>query len=306
MPSARARIAGSLVSFNRSLDSTFNRTVKAQRFSFSYLTPLFFLRCGEVSVENTDVDGIPAAWITPPGADRTGAILYLHGGSYVSGSIRSHRKMVSWLASEASLSALVIDYRLAPENPFPAAVQDSLKAYRWLLSRGFEPKRIIIAGDSAGGGLVVSTMVSARDSGDPPPAAGVLLSPWTDLTLSGESWCTRVRDEPMLSTGLLKSEAEMYLAGADPCEPLASPIFADLSGLPPLLILVGTAEILLDDSRRLAKAAAAAGVSVELDVWEGMFHVWPYFAPLVPESRKALEKVGRFVRTAVKNIPPLD
>jgi acetyl esterase/lipase len=301
MPTARAKLARILVRANRSMDSIFSRTLEARRFSFSHVTPRFFLGSKDVSLEDADVEGIGACWVVPRGADRSRAILYLHGGSYVSGSIASHRKMVSWLAVEAGLPALIIDYRLAPQDRFPAAVQDSLKGYRWLLSRGLEPGGIVLAGDSAGGGLAVSTMLSARDSGDPMPAAGVLLSPWTDMTLSGESWCTRVRDDPMLSTGLLKSEAEMYLAGADPCDPLASPVFADLEGLPPLLVLVGTAEILLDDSVRLAEAAAAAGVSVELDVWDGMFHVWPYFAPVVPESRSALGKAGCFARAAAKN-----
>jgi len=266
---------------------------KYLRFVYSNVLPRLSpgVRCEEVSVS-----GIPGAWLIPDDADEGRAILFLHGGAYVIGSIKSHRDLASQVAAAARCRALIIDYRLAPENKFPAAVEDAATAYKWLLSRGYEPEKIMLAGDSAGGGLSVAALIYLRDSGHPMPAGAMLLSPWTDLGVTGESVTTRASVEPMLVAGALRKDAARYLGGADRKDPLASPIYADLTGLPPLYIQVGTSEILLDDARRLAERAKGDGVEVDLDVWAGMFHVWQFFSPLVPESRRAIEELGEFFR----------
>jgi acetyl esterase/lipase len=191
---------------------------------------------------------------------------------------------------------LLIDYRLAPEHPHPAAVEDSTRAYRWLLETGSNPKRMAIAGDSAGGGLTVATLVALRDAGVPLPAAAVCLSPWVDLEGIGESMTTKAAVDPMVQREPLLRMASMYLAGQDPRTPLAAPLYADLRGLPPLLIQVGTAETLLDDSVRLAERARAAGVQVTLEPWEDMIHVWQAFAAMLPEGQQAIERIGEFLR----------
>jgi epsilon-lactone hydrolase len=252
-----------------------------------------------VRSEPADVSGIPAEWLIPDNSASDRALLYLHGGGYIHGSIKSHREMASQIAASAGCRALIIDYRRAPENKFPAAVEDAVASYRWLLSQGYEPGETAIAGDSAGGGLTVATMVSLRDSGDPLPAAAMMLSPWTDLELIGESCKTVGWRDPLISTRLLRKYTRMYMGGKDPRDPLASPIYADLKGLPPLCIQVGTCEILLDDAKRLAERAEQDGVSVELDVYEDMFHVWHFFSPMVPESKEAIEKLGTFFREKV-------
>ena len=193
----------------------------------------------------------------------------------------------------------MIDYRLAPENKFPAAVEDAVASYRWLLSRGYKPGDIAIAGDSSGGGLTAAALVSLRDSGDPLPAAAMMLSPWTDLELIGESCKSVGWRDPMVSARGLRKWAAMYLDGKDYKDPLASPIYANLKGLPPLCIHVGTCEVLLDDARRLAERARRDNVSVDLYECEGMFHVYQFFSPLVPESKESIQRLGRFFRDKV-------
>jgi epsilon-lactone hydrolase len=190
---------------------------------------------------------------------------------------------------------LNVDYRLAPEHRFPAAVEDGVAAYRFAVSAGYAPGRIALGGDSSGGGLVLGTLVALRDDGDPLPAAGLCLCPWTDLTLSGESLRTKVDEDPMANPKILELMAEAYLGDADRRSPTASPLFADLAGLPPLLVQVGTAEILLDDATRLAERAKAAGVDVTLEIWDHMIHVWQSFADLLPEGRQAIERIGAYV-----------
>jgi len=250
----------------------------------------------DVKCEPVDAGGVPSEWISAPGADAERVIHYLHGGGYSMGSIKTHREMVSRLSRAAGARALAIDYRLAPENPFPAAVEDSTAVYRWLLSTGVDPARLVIAGDSAGGGLTVATLVALRDAGDPLPAAAVCLSPWVDMEGIGESMTTKAEVDPMVQREDLLEGAKEYLAGADPRAPLAAPIYADLSGLPPLLIHVGGAETLLDDSTRLADRAKAAGVDVTLEVWDEMFHVWQYCAAILPEGQQAIDRIGEFIR----------
>jgi monoterpene epsilon-lactone hydrolase len=190
---------------------------------------------------------------------------------------------------------LSVDYRLAPEHPHPAAVEDATAAYRFLLDTGISPGNLAIGGDSAGGGLTVACLIALRDAGLPLPAAGVCISPWVDLTQSGESMDSKADEDPMVSREALQVMANAYLGGGDPKEATASPLFADLAGLPPLLIQVGTAETLLDDATRLAERAKSQGVDVTLEAWEEMIHVWHAFAVLLPEGRQAIERIGEFL-----------
>ena len=249
----------------------------------------------DVRCDPVDAGGVPAEWITTPGVVAERVIYYLHGGGYVMGSINTHREMVSRLSRAASARVLIIDYRLAPENPFPAAVDDSLAAYRWLLSVGVDPARLVIAGDSAGGGLTVATLISLRDAGESLPQAGICLSPWVDLECVGECMVTRAERDPVLSRDISLMLAKAYLGDTDPRTPLASPIYADLTGLPPLLIQVGTAEGLFDDATRLADHARAAGVDVILEPWDDMIHVWHMFAAILPEGQQAIDRIGEFI-----------
>jgi epsilon-lactone hydrolase len=239
--------------------------------------------------------GVPCVWIEPQLASAPTTIFYLHGGAYTSGTLLNYLDMLGWMAREYGLRSLYADYRLAPRHLFPAAVDDSLAAYRWLLASGVAPSRIVFAGDSAGGGLALATMLAARDAGVPLPAAAVLLSPWTDLEGTGETLATRERADPMLKPPTVKPSGHSYLGSADPRNPLASPLFANPVGLPPLLIHVGDAEILLDDSRVFAERARAAGVDVTLRVWPELFHVFPIFPSLLPEARKADAEMAAFV-----------
>ena len=247
------------------------------------------------AVDPISADGVPSEWVAAPNVGRRRTLLYLHGGGYSVGSPRSHRPFVSRLSRATRTRALSVDYRLAPEHPFPAAVDDAVTAYRWLLEHHASPERVAVAGDSAGGGLAVAAMVAARDEGLPMPGALVLISPWTDLSVSGASMQTHRGSDPWLDPDGAALAAAVYLGGASPSNPLASPLFADLAGLPPTLIVVGTAEILLDDSRRIAERMRTAGVKVVLDEWPDMLHVFPAFAPYVPQARQAIRQIGAFV-----------
>ena len=250
----------------------------------------------DVSCDPVDAGGVPAEWIATPGVVAERVICYLHGGGYVLGSINTHREMVSRLSRAAGARVLILDYRLAPENPFPAAVDDSLAAYRWLLSVGVDPARLVIAGESAGGGLTVATLVALRDAGDPLPRAGICLSPWVDLECLGESMVTKAEIDPVATRDGTLMLAKAYLGNTDPRTPLASPLYADLTGLPPLLIQVGTAECLFDDAARLADRARAAGVDVILEPWDDMIHMWHMFAAMLPEGQQAIDRIGEFIR----------
>jgi monoterpene epsilon-lactone hydrolase len=249
----------------------------------------------DVHCEPVDAGGVPAEWITTPGVNTERVICYLHGGGYVLGSINTHRELASRLSRAASARVLILDYRLAPENPFPAAVDDSTAAYRWLLSVGVNPARLVIAGESAGGGLTIATLVALRDAGEPLPAAGICLSPWVDLACRGESIVTKAEIDPVVNKDHLLMMSKAYLVDTDPCTLLASPLYADLTGLPPLLIQVGTAECLFDDAMRLADRARAAGVDVTLEPWEDMIHMWHMFAAILPEGQQAIDRIGEFV-----------
>jgi len=269
-------------------------TVAQTRAGFEAMTSLMPV-APDVRRETVNASGVPAEWVVAPGAVAERVILYLHGGGYVVGSINTHRELASRLSRAAGARVLVIDYRLAPEHPHPAALDDCTAAYRWLLSIGAQPSRMVIAGESAGGGLTVATLVVLRDAGLPLPAAGVCLSPWVDLEGIGESMTTKAAVDPMVQADGLRKMAALYLAGQDPRTPLAAPLYANLSGLPPLLIQVGTAETLLDDSTRLAERARKAGVQVTLEPWEDMIHGWHIFASMLPEARQAIDRIGVFV-----------
>ena len=251
----------------------------------------------DVGLERVDAGGVPGEWTDPPGAAGDRVILYVHGGGYIIGSIASHRGLVAGLARATGARALSLDYRLAPEHPFPAAVDDALAGYRFLLAGGFSPKKIAVAGDSAGGGLTVATLVAIREAGLPQPACAFCISPWVDLEGLGASMITKAALDPMVQKEGLAGMAEGYLAGASPRTPLAAPLYADLRGIAPLLIHVGSAETLLDDSMRLAAAAAAADVDVRLESWPGMIHVWHFFHTMLGEGREAIASAGAYIRT---------
>ncbi len=255
----------------------------------------------DTTVEPVAIGGLPAEWICPAGARTDAALLYFHGGGYVIGSPRSHRHLAEALARAAGICCLLPDYRLAPEHPFPAAVDDAVAAYRWLVEdKRIAPAHIAVGGDSAGGGLTAVTLVAIRQAKLPSPSAGVCISPWTDLTCSAASYQTKAATDPMVKLPGITAMARAYLGSADPRTPLASPLFADLRGLPPLLIHVGSEEVLLDDSLTLADRARAAGVDVTVEVWEPMVHVWHWFLPWLDEAQAAVDKIGTFLRSQLR------
>jgi len=270
-------------------------SIPEQRVMFEEITSQFPLAEGTLC-EPLRVGGLNAEWIAAPGASEDRVVYYLHGGGYAIGSVSTHRALVSRLSSAAGARFLVIDYRLAPENPFPAAVEDAVTGYRWLLSTGIEANRVVIAGDSGGGGLTMATLIDLHDAGDALPAAAVCMSPWVDLTCAGGSLDSLAEQDLVVTKQWLQMLAAAYLAGADARTPLASPLFADLRGLPPILLQVGSAEILLGEVTTLAERAEAAGVPVTLDVWEDMFHFWQAFASVLPEGQQAIDRAGEFMR----------
>ncbi len=250
----------------------------------------------DVTIEPVTANGVRAEWTATPDAARDSAILFLHGGGYVIGSLVSHRHMVSEMGRAARCRTLALDYRLAPEHPFPAPVEDTLAGYRFLLSQGLAPDRIALAGDSAGGGLVVAALVAIRNAGLPQPVCGWCISPWVDMEAIGDSMIDKAATDPGVQKELLLELAGLYLGGADPRSPLAAPIYADLIGIAPLLIQVGSVETLLDDSVRLARVAGAADVFVDLQIWPEMIHVWHLFHPELTAGRRAIGVGGDFVR----------
>ncbi len=253
----------------------------------------------DVLVSEVSAGGVPAHWLAAPGADADRVLLFLHGGGYELGSLRSDGELAARLGRASGMRVLFPEYRLAPEHPFPAAIDDVRAVWRWLRTdQQLDARSLAVAGDSAGGGLAVALLVATRDAGDPLPAAAVLMSPTVDLTSSGASMAERVNEDPISTPALLRRLAADYLAGADPETPLASPLFASLSGLPPLLVQVGTADLLLSDSQRLAAAAAGAGVDVRLEVGDGLPHVYQ-LALGTPEAAEATERVGTFLRERV-------
>ncbi len=261
----------------------------------------FLKRAFGVAVEPTTVNGLHAEWLRPKGAPGDKALLYLHGGAYVVGSCGTHRQMVSHIARAAGINALLPEYRLAPEHPFPAAIEDAVGVYRFLLANGFDSQDIFIAGDSAGGGLTVATLLSLRHAGLPMPAAAVLLSPFLDITASGESATTRAGQDPWFDAKDVSVVADKYCgAGADLENPLISPVFANVAGLPPTLIQVGNDEILLSDSTRFADKMKAAGLDIEIEIWPEMWHVFQLFVGKMPESRRAIDRIGVYLKARMR------
>ena len=248
------------------------------------------------------IDSLPAEWLIPGDSPSDAALLYLHGGGYVMGSIRTHRALAARIAKTSGIRCLIIDYRLAPEHPFPAALDDAHRAYRWLLQQDIPPERLVVAGDSAGGGLTLALLLYLRDRGEPLPAAAVCLSPWTDLAGTGSSLRSKAAVDPIVPVAALDYVAKQYLGNEAPQNPYASPLYGDLHGLPPLLIHVGTHEVLLDDSLRFAEKARTAGVNVSLEIWPDMMHVWHFFAPFLPQARQAIQKIGAFIRKAIQPV----
>lgn len=295
MLSWQARTLNSLLSAKRYLQPQGRQDVEAARINLDlageFVRPI-------IHIDHIGVlaNGVPGEWVIPAGAGSERVILYLHGGAYNAGSTRSHRALAANIAYASRARALTIDYRLAPEHPYPAALTDAFSAYQWLLESGIRPEQLVVTGDSAGGGLTIALLVALRERGIPMPAAAVVLSPWTDLTDSGESWQENAKADYMINGPKLKEAARLYLKDVSPRTPLASPVYANLHGLPPLLIQVGSEEVLLSDSMRLAENARLSGVDVTLDVWEGMQHVWQFAASLVPEARQAIKKIGEFIR----------
>jgi monoterpene epsilon-lactone hydrolase len=247
-----------------------------------------------VTLSSVKLDGVSAEWIYPPNLSPQSIILYLHGGAWTLGWTNIGRRMLAYISQAAMSRALAVDYRLAPEHPFPAAQTDCFKAYCWLLSNGISPNRIVLSGDSAGGNLVLSTLLAVRDAGLPQPAAAVCISAVTDLACTGETFQTK--KDPGLSSSFVRTMIQHYVGSQDPLQPLISPLYANLAGLPPLLLQVGEDEILLSDTLRLADNARNAGVDVQLAVWPKMWHVWHTFVPFLPEAKQAVNKIGAFIQ----------
>ena len=246
-----------------------------------------------------NVNGIAAAHFKPQKANKNIIMLYFHGGAYALGSVQTHKALIARIARNAGIYALAIDYRLAPEHPFPAAVDDAIAAYKWLLEKKYSPKNIIFAGDSAGGGLSLASILKLKEENMPLPAAAICISPWTDLLATGNSINEKATIDPMLTPTLVHHYADMYANGEDKKNPFISPLYGDFSGFPPIFIQVGTAEILLDDAKRLAQKARAEGVQVELEIWDEMIHVFQACYPYLPEAKKAIDSIAEYIK---KNI----
>lgn len=242
-----------------------------------------------------DAGGIPAEWTDAPASRAPQTVLYLHGGGYVWGSPATHRSLTAKLASATAARVLALDYRLAPEHPFPAALHDTVAGYGWLLDRGTRPGEVAVCGDSAGGGLAMGLLVALRERGLPMPSCAVVFSPWADLTGESETYVTRASADPIIDPIGARENAALYLAGADPHDPRASPVLADLSGLPPVLMQVGDDELLLGDSQKLELGLRTAGGSVTLSIWRDMFHVFQMFHASIPEAAEALSEAAAFI-----------
>jgi epsilon-lactone hydrolase len=251
----------------------------------------------DVNLDAVDLDGVPGEWSIAPGSDASRILMFFHGGGYCSGSILSHRRMVTEAGRVAGTRTLAVGYRLAPEHPFPAALDDALTAWRFLRNEGVEVGRIAIGGDSAGGGLTVAVINRLRDAGEELPGCAWLVSPWTDLTMSGETLATKDAVDPIIHKGYLDELADAYLpAGIDRTDPRVSPLYANLKGLPPTLIQVGSAETLLADATRFAAAAGADDVPVKLEIWPHMIHAWHLWNAHLEPGRRALAHAGAFIR----------
>jgi acetyl esterase/lipase len=255
----------------------------------------------DVTIEAGMAGTVPVEWSYAPGSDPTRLLVYFHGGGYCSGSIASHRNMVVEAGRAAGTRTLAVGYRLAPESPFPAALEDAYAAYRFAIAQGIAPTRIALGGDSAGGGLVLALLIRLRDAMEPLPGCAWLLSPWVDLSMSAASLATKAEVDPLIQKSYLEELASAYLGGHDSADPLVSPLRGNLLGLPPMLVQVGSAETLLDDATGIAARAGAADVAVDLEIWPGMIHAWPLWASRLAEGRRALASAGGFIATRLGN-----
>ncbi|MFL9931717.1 alpha/beta hydrolase [Paraburkholderia sp. RL18-103-BIB-C] len=278
-----------------------------RRAAFEKLMARFPLPDG-VTVREIDADGVPGKWISPHGASGSpvarerGVILYLHGGGFYSGSSDSHRVLAATLAKDAGADVLLIDYRRMPEAVYPAQIDDAFASYAWLLKQGYAPSRIALAGESAGGNLMLELALRLRAAHLPLPSSMVAMSPIMDLSASGNSTLENAKRDPLLTRDGLIDVTRVYMHGGDPRNPDASPLFADLHGLPPLLLQVGSREILLDDSLRTARVAAMDDVAVSVEVWPGMVHQWQLFPGLIPEARRALSDTAGFIQAHISQL----
>jgi acetyl esterase/lipase len=251
---------------------------------------------GDIALEPVDLGGVKGEFSCAPGSDPARVLLFFHGGGYCSGSIVSHRRMVTEAGRAARMRTLAVEYRLAPEHPFPAAHEDAMTAWRFLRAQGIAAEHIAVGGDSAGGNLMICLINALRAAGKPQPACAWLASPWTDLTMSGASLATKDAVDPLIHKPYLEELADAYAGAHGRRDPLISPLFSDLRGFPPVLIQVGSAETLLDDAVRFARAAGVADVAATLEVWPHMIHAWPMWNAKLTDGRRALTRVGEFVR----------
>jgi acetyl esterase/lipase len=272
--------------------------VVALRNSWDELTSKLKTAPG-VRRRDANVEDLHCEWLVPEKCDEAPAILYLHGGIYMVGSATTHRRLVSYIARSAGMRALIPNYRLAPEHPFPAAIEDATLIYQKMLEKGIPPEQIAIGGDSAGGGLAMATLLALKDAGDPLPCATFLMSPWLDLAATGETLVTRATLDPWFDPANMPEMVERYCGDADRKNPLVSPLYGNLEGLPPTLIQVGDHEILLSDSTRMADRLSDANCKITLQVWPEMWHVFQYFIGQMPESKEAIGDIAAFLKKYV-------
>jgi epsilon-lactone hydrolase len=271
-------------------------TVEVTRARLALLGRLVPLPPRGTLVKRVDLDGVKAISVTTAESRSDRHVLYLHGGGHAAGKPALYRDFIWRIAAATRAVAVIVDHRLAPEHPYPASLDDAVNAYRALLAQGADPRRMAVMGESSGGGLMLAMLLRLRDDGTPLPAAAVALSPWTDLALTGNSLKLNAKADPMIRSEEAPRLASQYLAGTDPRTPYASPLYGDPAGLPPTLIQVGSDEVLLDDSVRMAERMRAAGCEVELEIWPRMPHAWHVWARMMPEARAAIERIGTFVQ----------
>ncbi|OIK10527.1 hypothetical protein BIV60_20745 [Bacillus sp. MUM 116] len=281
---------------NKVIISTVGTSLEEKRRTMDRTSLMWTRVPKNCNVEKVDIEGIKAEWLTNKHVTGERVLLYFHGGAYTYGSADSHRALAGKIGKVTGVKVLLPEYRLVPENPYPAAIEDAVKVYKWLLKKGFDSKNIIVAGDSAGGGLSIALALVLREEGVGCPASIICLSPWVDLTSSGESYTKKVKEDPLFTPHGIKKAAQIY-AGDEPLtSPFISPVFADLTGLPPLFIQVGSEELLLSDAKMLAEQARRYNVPVNFKVWQGMWHVWQLTGDLLPEAKKAIKEIGDFVK----------
>jgi monoterpene epsilon-lactone hydrolase len=307
-PSIGSRIARLAVRTYLAPAFTAASRVEKTRRRLETISALALLPRG-TTVKKIEIDGMNAEWVVAHRVSRASekAVLYLHGGGFFAGSPATHRELAARISKASGLPVLVPEYRLAPEHKYPAANQDCLAAYHWMLHNGYFSDKIVIGGDSAGGCLTLMTILSLRDAGEPLPAAAVLISPLTDAVhADGESLKTRAEADPLFQPDAIGPHMQRYFGGIDPAPAILSPVRQNLTGLPPMLIQVGSDEVLLNDSTRLAERATQAGVNVTLEVWEDMFHVFQTFAVIIPEARRAIYRIGAFIREHLNHSPVVE